>query len=642
MRCDTARAALLDYQNGELGPLQAWIVRRHLAACVACRTELANLHTFTDTLRRADLVPSEPVPAFQSRRTPPPRRVLAFAAAFVAVCVLLLLPALYQNHRATQNPGAAIAAALGRVNTWHVSGWKLIDGQKVRWEVWGRRTPFLYDERVGDVVSWSDGKQYVRVFAPNPALNRPQGLIIKTTWDQTPGGGFFADPAYQTLVAVQPTRTNFGDGFTKLYAQTLTEARVREQYPEGVGDGVNANKMYVISKRDWLPTTYQLHYDSKTFARDTEFLTVRYGMDLPDAVLAPPTAGGCAVVDLSPSAPPSSSFRVSADPVAIDKAGNLVIAARGWLGENRLLPGSQFSLDVQPYNGTFSATRRGQPIKYLYATNSSLLPNADILMPFAPLEPSEIASALPDTFSLSMQATPQLRVRGSDVVVSDGTLRPSTHSENLLAKQFTWRLSLPKPVATLPVKFPSALDLASVRRIYYSMGHDYSYTALKQIAPWLVQAGAINPNGTVGVLKPDGVTRIDMKLVNAADAIEKRHPAVFQAAERKFRARAAYWQEQTLALMSQGEVLPWQRGNERVHYAYGLQLLARCYQMAGDTANRNHTLRRLLALTQGDASLAVLHKQAAYSMQTGSFPDDRGYKGPQGGIATIQPTDKKP
>ena len=628
MHCDTTRAALLDYANGELSSLQAWAVRRHLAACADCRAALASLQAFTNTLRRADLVPPEPAVAFQPRRTPPRRRVLAVAAALGTVCVLLLLPALYQNHRAAQNPGAAVAAALGRVNTWHFSGWKLIDGQKVPWEVWGRRAPWLYYERVGDVTSWSDGKQVVRVYPPNAALNRLQGLVIKTTWDQTPGGGFFADPAYQTLAAVQPTRTSFGDGFTKLYAQTVAEAQFREQYPEGVGAGVNANKLYVISKRDWLPTTYQLHYDSKTFARDTEFLTVRYGMDLPKTVLAPPTASGCAVVDLSPSAPPSSIFRVTADPVAMDKSGNLVIAARGWLGENRLRPGSQFSLDVQPYNGTFTATRRGRPIKYLYATSISLLPAADILMPFAPLEPSEVASGLPDKFSLSMQATPQLRVRGADVVVSDGTLRPLIYSENLLVKQFTWRLSLPKPVATLPVKFPSAINLAEVRSRYYFFGYDYKYTALKQIAPWLIQAGGINPNGTVGVLRPDGVTNIDMKLVNAANAIEKHHPAVFLADKHKFRARAAYWQAQKLALMSQGEALDWQRGNRRVHYAYGLQDLARLYQLAGDTAKRNHTLRRLLALTQGDASLGLLHKQAAYTLQTGSFPDDPGYKGP--------------
>ena len=90
--------------------------------------------------------------------------------------VFLILPSSNQSRRAAQNPGAAIAAALGRVNTWHFSGWKLIDGKQVPWEVWGRRAPWLYYERVGDTMTWSDGKQRLRVFAPNPALNRPSGL----------------------------------------------------------------------------------------------------------------------------------------------------------------------------------------------------------------------------------------------------------------------------------------------------------------------------------------------------------------------------------------------------------------------------------------------------------------------------------
>lgn len=629
MRCDTTRAALLDYLNGELGVLPAWTVRRHLAACASCRAELAALQGFTHTLRRADLVPPEPAVAPRRYRTPR-RRVLATAAALLTVGVLLLLPALHQSHQAAQNPGAAIAAALGRVNTWHFSGWKLIDGKKVRWEIWGRRTPFLYYERVGEAVSWSDGKQFVRVFPPNAALNRPHGLIIKTAPDQTPGGGgFLDDPAYQTLAAVNPSRTNFGDGYTTLYAQTLTEARFRDPYSEGhISQGVNANKLYTISKRNWLPTTYQLHYDSKTFERDTEFLTVRYGSALPDAILLPPAAESYSVVDLSSAVSRPDGFRVTASPVAIDKAGNLVISARGWLGGNPLTPGSVFRLDVQPYNGTFTATRRGQLIKYLYATNSSLVPGAEILMPFAPLEPSEVASGLPDMFSLGMQATPQLLVRGSDRIYSDGTLRPSTNYENLLAKQFTWRLSLPKPVATLPVKFPSAINVAEVRRIYYFVGYDYNYTALKQIAPWLIQAGAMNPDGMVGMINPNVSISDLMTQLNAVKAVEKRHPAVFLAAKHKFRARSAYWQAQKLALMPQGGATHEERENRRVHYAYDLQLLALCYQMAGDTAERNKTLRQLLAYLKGDASFAGLRRQAAYSLRTGSFPDDPGYKGP--------------
>ncbi len=619
MRCDTTRAALLDYLNGELGSLSAWAVRRHLIACASCRAELAALQGFTQTLRRADLVPPEPAAAVPRPHQTLRRRVLATAAALLVAGVLLLLPALHQSHQAAQNPGAAIAAALGRVNTWHFSGWKLIDGKEVPWEVWGRRTPSLYYERVGEAVSWSDGKQFVRVFPPNAALNRPHGLIIKTAPDQTPGEGFLYDPAYQTLVNPHPARTNFGDGYTTLYAQTPAEARFRDQYSAGVSEGVNANKLYLISKHDWLPTTYQLHYDSKTFERDTEFLTVRYGAALPNAVLAPPTVGSYSVVDLSSAASLPDGFRVTAKPVAIDKAGNLVISARGWLGGNPLTPGSLFSLDVQPHSGIFTATRRSQLIKYLYATNFAPIPGGEILMPFTPLEPSEVATGLPDTFSLSMQATPQLLVRGSDRVDSDGTLRPSTHAENLLAKQFTWRLSLPKPVATLPVKFPSSINVAEVRRIYYYMGYDYTYTALKQLAPQLARTG---------VITKDGFWTTDGLASKAVEALQKRHPAVFLAAKHKFRARAAYWQAQKLALMSQGEALDWQRGNLRVHYAYDLQLLALCYQMAGATAKRNHTLRRLLVYLQGDASFGVLRRQAVYSLHTGSFPGDPGYKGP--------------
>lgn len=619
MRCDTTRAALLDFLNGELGFLPAWAIRRHLTTCASCRAELAALRGFTQTLRRADLVPPEPAVVLRPHRTPR-RRVLATAAALLVAGLLILLPTLHQNHQAAQNPGAAIAAALGRVNTWHFSGWKLIDGQEVPWEVWGRRTPFLYYERVGEAVSWSDGKQFVRVFPPNAALNRPHGLIIKTIPDETPGGGgFLDDPAYRVLAATYPTGANFGDGFTTLYAQTLTEARFREQYSAGVSEGVNANKLYLISKHDWLPTTYQLHYDSKTFERDTEFLTVRYGSALPDAVLAPPAADGYSVVDLSSEVSRPDGFRVTATPVAIDKAGNLVISARGWLGGNPLTPGSLFSLDVQPHSGMFTATRRSQLIKYLYATNFAPIPGGEILMPFTPLEPSEVATGLPDTFSLSMQATPQLLVRGSDRVDSDGTLRPSTHAENLLAKQFTWRLSVPKPVATLPVKFPSSINVAEVRRIYYYMGYDYTYTALKQLAPQLARTG---------VITKDGFWTTDGPASKAVEALKKRHPAVFLAAKHKFRARAAYWQAQKLALMSQGEALDWQRGNLRVHYAYDLQLLALCYQMAGDTAKRNHTLRRLLVYLKGDASFGVLRRQAIYSLHTGSFPGDLGYKGP--------------
>ena len=46
----------------------------------------------------------------------------------------------------------------------------------------------------------------------------------------------------------------------------------------------------------------------------------------------------------------SHGFRVQAEPAGMDKAGNVLIEARGWLGGNRLTPGSTFSLNVSPFS----------------------------------------------------------------------------------------------------------------------------------------------------------------------------------------------------------------------------------------------------------------------------------------------------
>lgn len=629
MRCDTVRAALLDYSNAETGTVRAWAIRRHLAACADCAQELAALRQFTATLRRADLVPPESAPARVPARRMPLRRVFLAATFALLIGGLFLLPTLYQSRRAARNPGAAVAAALARVNTWHFAGWKLIDGQQVPWEVWGRRSPWLYYERMGDTTTWSDGKQRLRVFAPNPALKRPHGLVVKTSADQVNGDlGFLEDPAYQTLVNSRQAGADFGDGYTHLYRQTAGTAWFRRQEPFGVSSGVNANKLYVISKRDWLPTTYQLHFDSRTFARDTEYLGVRYDVDLPDAILSPPPADGYSVVDFTPSAKRADGFRVVAEPGGMDAAGNVVIVARGWLGEDRLTPGSTFSLNVQPYNGAFSGKRLGQAIKYLYATNSSLPPSADIQMPFAPLEPLKI-NTLPDTFLLAMSAAPEIQVRSSDLIYSDGSTQPVTRTESLISERFQWRMPLPKPDARVQSSLPSAYDLAEQRRAYYFLGYDYRYTALKQVAPQLVQEGAMNPNGTVGMVSANGSIRVNMKLVNAVDDTARRHPAAFKAAERQFRARAVFWQQRKLELMPAGGMTHQERDKNLLKHAFDIDLLADCYRKAGDKASQDRTLRQLIRECQAMPQRGgLIRRQAEWSLRTGQFSEDAGYKGP--------------
>lgn len=633
MRCDTARAALLDFANGESGPFLAWAIRRHLAACAGCAEELASLQQFQAALRRADLVPSEAAPQVAplplARRLAPRR---AFAAAMAALLVggLFLLPTLYQSRRAAQNPGAAIAAALGRVNTWHFSGWKLIDGRQVPWEVWGRRAPWLYCERVGDSITWSDGKQRLRVFPPNPVLNRPHGLIIKTSGDQTYLDlGFLEDPAYQTLVNSQQSRSDFGDGATKLYQQTLTVARFRRQDPAGVSSGVNANKLYTISKRDWLPTGYQLHYDSAKFARDTEYLGVRYDVDLPDAILSPPSADGYSIVDFTLSAKQADGFRVDVAPEGMDKEGNVIITARGWLGKDRLTPGSTFSLDVQPYNGSFFGERRGRTVKYLYATHSSLPPGSDIAMPFAPLEPSQVAGSLPDTFLLTMTASPQILVRSSDQLDVNGGTHPITRTESLINKRFRWRLPLPKPLpnlmAAMPGRagrlFPSERDLYDQRRIYYNLSDDFQSTFYKKVLPKAVQRKFLDPDGFLNYYRVNGTLP-----TRQLAALQSKHATEYKRLEQGFRRRAVYWQKRKIAALAQmRDAFPGERNLRRLDDTL---LLAKLYQESGDTVGMKRTLRQLIVESENKPSVGVLHRQAQYMLRTGQYPTDADYKGP--------------
>ena len=636
MSCEAARTDLLDFSNGETGPLHSWAIRRHLARCAGCADELATLERLTLTLRRADLVPPEAAPLPLPRRLPL-RRALAATAAALFAGGLLLLPTLDQNRRNAQNPGAAVAAALGRVNTWHFSGWKLIDGKQVPWEVWGRRVPWLYYERVGDTITWSDSKQRLRVFAPDAALNRPHGLIIKTSGDQVSGDlGFLGDPAYQSLVNSQRARADFGDGATKVYAQTLTVAHFRSQdAAAGPISGVNTNKLYTISKRDWLPTLYQRHFDGRTFARDTEYLGVRYDVDLPDAILLPPSTDGYSVVDFTPSAKHADGFKVDVQPVGMDATGNVVLVARGWLGEDRLTPGSALSLDVQPYNGSVSGERRGQAIKYLYATNSSLPPGRDIYMPFTPLEPSQVARALPDTLSLSMNATPQIQVRSSDELDANGGARPVTRTESLIDQSFHWRLPLPRPVPNLAAALPpdarslfnslNARERYSRRRVYYSSSWDFQAKFYEKVLPEATLRKFRSPDGS-----------LDYYRINASlppqqlDALQHEHAAEYKMLEQGFRRRAIYWQRQQIALLKGKQNLPPSQRNIPVNFLRqdDTFLLAKLYRDGGDKTGMRRTLRQLIADTQADSSLGQLHRQAEYMLGTGQYPTDFGYKGP--------------
>src|SRR5712692_4515823 len=54
MRCEAARENLKALSDGELGQVQSWRVRRHLARCAACEEELAMIERLNALLLSAD------------------------------------------------------------------------------------------------------------------------------------------------------------------------------------------------------------------------------------------------------------------------------------------------------------------------------------------------------------------------------------------------------------------------------------------------------------------------------------------------------------------------------------------------------------------------------------------------------------
>lgn len=112
--CAEPRELLLDYADGELPPAEAARLQRHLAACEACRREVAALDR---SLAMAQLIwtasADEKPPATALPREMRPWRIAAAAAGIAAV--LMLMAGVYFATRPTENR-QVIAAATERAD----------------------------------------------------------------------------------------------------------------------------------------------------------------------------------------------------------------------------------------------------------------------------------------------------------------------------------------------------------------------------------------------------------------------------------------------------------------------------------------------------------------------------------------------
>jgi hypothetical protein len=302
MRCERARAEIKAWQDGELGPVSAWRLRRHLRRCPACAAEAASLRRLDALLRATDLFEPETAAVPESGRPrgrlpvrPAPRIAFAALAVAAAVLVAVVLPSSLPR----RSLAAEVGRALERANTWHLSGWKRIGGERVPWEVWGRRRPFLFYEKVGGDITFDDGRERLRIFAPDAKLGRPSGLVVRTRAVPDPWGG--VSLSYRTMIDQwdwkQP-RTPHGQVHGPV-RETADEAVFRQPAHAGVSlPGVNVNQMYTVDKRTRLPLRYRLRYNRGTSEWFTESLEARYHLALPAEVTAPPSPAGYSVVDV--------------------------------------------------------------------------------------------------------------------------------------------------------------------------------------------------------------------------------------------------------------------------------------------------------------------------------------------------------
>ncbi|MBC7806095.1 MAG: hypothetical protein H7145_08090, partial [Akkermansiaceae bacterium] len=147
--------------------------------------------TFDQNLRRAaKRLPSEAVPASLADRVlgtlplaaPQKSRrlfVTRLAAAGLAVATVVVgLSLAPQTPFVKRSNAAGMREAVGRAKTWHFVGWRLVKGERVRWEVWGQRSPFLYRETIGEEVLLDDGTRRIHLLPPeNGGKQRGECLI---------------------------------------------------------------------------------------------------------------------------------------------------------------------------------------------------------------------------------------------------------------------------------------------------------------------------------------------------------------------------------------------------------------------------------------------------------------------------------
>jgi hypothetical protein len=441
----THQVRIVHLAAGEMSPLQRWRMGRHLRGCEVCQAELREVEALQEGL--AAMAEAPGVPAFHapSRDTPsvtvpPPgagtrgiarhrrwRWVPLTVALGAAALLAVTLPFWSAPREVSAND---VREALGMVDTWHGIGWKFIRGERVPWEVWGRRSPALYYVRIGDQVRVDDDRQRLEVFPPEafPPRDRQEGLVLRT-----PSQGGLDDWTSRPELLFLPgqeTGVRAGD-----------EDRRTARFEVRLGD---ETRTFIVDKRARVPVQFEAR-SGVSAGPPSEMLRLSYGVRLPGRITDLTWPARYQVVDsLNPASiagareeylARSGGVAGEARPLAMDREGHVLLRLRGWLGDVKLDGRAPFLMWLATHSEAFQARDEGGRIYVSARTGVEVLQHitsldGDRLLLLAPLEPLG-GSPLPGRleFTLSLAAG----------------LRGASHFETVsLEERLEWSLPLPR------------------------------------------------------------------------------------------------------------------------------------------------------------------------------------------------------
>ncbi|HLK59861.1 MAG TPA: hypothetical protein VKU00_25085, partial [Chthonomonadaceae bacterium] len=390
MQCRFARERMRE-MAGERGIVPgrlALAVRWHLLGCASCRREWQRLQKLLLLARNlpAPALPSalkarvlaeiaaDPLP-LPTTKGPYLMRtsMLVSAVTICLVAVFLIWP---HTHGRVNLAEADVKQALQSVNTWHLSGWKMKNGEQVPWEIWGRRKPFFYRESFGGEEIWDDGTTRMQLLPAAP--KRMQGpsialCIPSRMGPESIGWNFLPGPINSWNRWALPAQ----DAKERTYSVAQSDISLAKP--------LRQTDLLTFSNDSVLPIRYEQmtrQYLKATPGPEPDpaapqesnlekqwvsvHLDAQYDMPLPPEVERPlQSPAGYPILDATgPVTDPDITrecaltqhgFTVQALPVQMDRNGNVALVVSAWLGNQSLskhpLP---LLFSVKPFDGTHS------------------------------------------------------------------------------------------------------------------------------------------------------------------------------------------------------------------------------------------------------------------------------------------------